>query len=355
LFLREIRPSEWQVNRHLNCAGGWPMDLLVRIHIVCPSDKFTGSAESLHQFGRAAATLGYDTRIAYLPNAQGPVPGAFADYGLTVDQEVADEPGVLVVAQHTDLKLVAGLRRAQPAVWWLRVGDDADPATTERALAVPDAVHLAQSEHARRYLELRGVSARVVGDFVPARFTEKAGSLAPPVRLDAVLYNPDRSDAFVPQLIEASRGVLGWVPVSGLKRAEVAELMSYSKVYVDFGAHAGRTRLPREALAAGCCVISGRRGAAGNGVDLTPPEGFAFDETEPAAAKAVLDRIALTVMEFDEAQAAFAPERAAVLDEERVFSSQVAELLAEVRPELMWRGAVPALVHRRRRRPLVVS
>jgi len=305
----------------------------VRIHIVCPSDEVTGSAESLHQFGRAAATLGWDARIAYGGDPIfGAVASAFRSYGLRNDQDVADEPDVLVLAAHTDVSAVTHLTQARKLIWWLRL-DEIATDVNEAALAVPDAVHLAQSEHARSFLAARGVEASVVGDYVPAAFIARATALIPAAKLDTVLYNPDPSDRFTPRLIEASTGVLQWVPVSGLGRDEVAELMAYSKVYVDFGAHPGRTRLPREALAAGCVVVTGRRGAASNGTDLPLPEGFAFDDNEPAVLS-VLDRIALTVMNFDGAVLEVAPNRAAVASESTLLIEELQALLNRTSQDL---------------------
>jgi hypothetical protein len=298
----------------------------VRIHIVCPGDEVNGSVESLHQFGRVATMLGYDTRIAYQPfDILGPVLSAFRSYGVRPDQEIPDDPEVAVLVPQDAVHLVAHLTRVRKLVWWLRIEDDADVAAV--TAAAPGAVHLAQSEHARRFLDLHGITARMLGDYVHPNFVERATALAPAQRLDTVLYNPDPSDQLTPELIEASRDVLQWVPVAGLSRDEVAEIMAYSKVYVDFGAHAGRTRLPREALAAGCCVVTGRRGAAGNGVDLPLPDGLSFDETDPGLVKAVLNRIALAVIDFDASRQAFEPARAAVVAQEARLRGQVADLL----------------------------
>jgi len=43
------------------------------------------------------------------------------------------------------------------------------------------------------------------------------------------------------------------------------------KLYVDFGKHPGKDRMPREAAVHGCCIITGRRGAAGNPFDIPIP------------------------------------------------------------------------------------
>lgn len=300
----------------------------MRIHVVCPHDEVTGSVESLHQFGRAAATIGYDARIAYGGDPLfGAVASEFRSYGLRNDQDVADEADVLVLVAHTDVAAAEHLTRAGKLVWWLRL-DEAAAEVNERALAVPDAIHLAASEYARRFLAAHGVEATLVGDYVPRQFIARAESLVPAMKLDTVLYNPDPTDLLTPQLIEASRGVLQWVPVAGLSKDEVAELMAYSKVYVDFGPHAGRTRLPREALAAGCVVVTGSRGAAGNDVDLPLPEGYRFDETDPEVSTPVLNRIALTVMDFAAERPSFVSVRAVVGSDEDAARSQVLSCLA---------------------------
>ena len=49
---------------------------------------------------------------------------------------------------------------------------------------------------------------------------------------------------------------------------EVEDCLSQAKVYIDFGGHPGKDRIPREAALCGCCVVTGRRGAAGNDVEV---------------------------------------------------------------------------------------
>lgn len=47
-----------------------------------------------------------------------------------------------------------------------------------------------------------------------------------------------------------------------MTESEVAKLLGTAKIYIDFGHHPGKDRLPREAAMAGCCVITCKRGAA---------------------------------------------------------------------------------------------
>ena len=63
---------------------------------------------------------------------------------------------------------------------------------------------------------------------------------------------------------------------------EVKQLLAKSKVYIDFGHHPGKDRFPREAAIMGCCIITGQRGAAGNGRDIEIPSKYKFKDSTAA-------------------------------------------------------------------------
>jgi len=65
-----------------------------------------------------------------------------------------------------------------------------------------------------------------------------------------------------------------------MKRTEVLDLLKSAKVYIDFGNHPGKDRLPREAATLGACVITSRRGSAGYFEDVPIPEEYKFEDTK---------------------------------------------------------------------------
>ena len=69
-----------------------------------------------------------------------------------------------------------------------------------------------------------------------------------------------------------------WRPIEKMTPAQVQELLAQAKIYIDFGNHPGRDRIPREAAISGCVVITGKRGAAANDIDINIPAEFKFDE-----------------------------------------------------------------------------
>ncbi|EFI6860961.1 hypothetical protein BCD16_004758, partial [Escherichia coli] len=53
-----------------------------------------------------------------------------------------------------------------------------------------------------------------------------------------------------------------------------------SKLYIDFGHHPGKDRFPREAVMAGCVLITGVEGSAANEVDIPIPSRFKLDSNK---------------------------------------------------------------------------
>ena len=150
------------------------------------------------------------------------------------------------------------------AIWWL--GVDAYASWTppgERGAFLKDdsIVHIAQSYYAEELLRSLGVKRLCrCTDVVNKDFYE---SYEEKPRSNTVLYNPAKATPFMDKIMEACPDIT-FKPIRGMTRAEVIETMRFSKLYVDFGDFPGRERMPREAVLCGCCLITGKIGAAGN-------------------------------------------------------------------------------------------
>ena len=102
--------------------------------------------------------------------------------------------------------------------------------------------------------------------------------------------------------------------------------MSSAKVYVDFGGHPGKDRLPREAALCGCCIITGLRGSAANEVDVPIPARFKLDD-EQADPRQLIDMIAKLMMSHEESTREFEEYRVAIREEKRKFQREVDDLV----------------------------
>ncbi|WP_227753503.1 hypothetical protein [Ramlibacter aquaticus] len=114
----------------------------------------------------------------------------------------------------------------------------------------------------------------------PAYLAELPGLLATARREDVILYNPLKGAPVTARLMAAFPQ---WTfrPLRGLDRTQLAQAFLGAKLYIDFGHHPGKDRLPREAALHGCCVITARQGSAANAVDLPIPQECKFDVRAP--------------------------------------------------------------------------
>ena len=93
-----------------------------------------------------------------------------------------------------------------------------------------------------------------------------------------VVYNPSKGISFTRHLLKKYKNYK-FIPIRNLKKEGVIDLLKKSKVYIDFGNHPGRDRLPREAALCGCCIITSKRGSAQFYEDVPIPDHYKFIDT----------------------------------------------------------------------------
>ena len=92
-----------------------------------------------------------------------------------------------------------------------------------------------------------------------------------------VVYNPKKGYKFTLKIIKKMKNIT-FIPIINMNRNEVINLLKTAKVYIDFGNHPGKDRLPREAASLYCCIITGTRGSAGNDKDVPIPNKYKFED-----------------------------------------------------------------------------
>lgn len=316
-----------------------------KLVVLCPSDNVTGGPEALHQLVATARSLGVDASLLYYPTPRLTVNPAYAHYDVDVIGRIADQVGVVVVANETALDYVpTSPTLAQWALWWLSVDNlftmlrmqvttpKNDPDQV-RWLCSPTSrlVHLTQSQYAREFLHARGTRSLMLTDYLSDAFVRDAEQRREQPKKDVVLYNPRKGMQITQRLIDGARGELEFVPITGLDAAGVAELLGSARLYVDFGEHPGRDRLPREAALSGCCVITGRRGAAANRVDIPLPDRFKLDEHSPTFVSDFLELASATLRDFDRVTAELDDYRAVIAGQHDAFVGETSAFLDRVK------------------------
>lgn len=265
-----------------------------RATFLCPS-VLTGGPEAIHQVAQTFNEEGLPADIAYYgPGSnldvtagrltaraptQNPCLDAYAHYNPVPSAGALLRRHHLVVVPEVMALNARLFRPATVAVWWLSVDNaNLDVISRLKLFAAKELLHFAQSEYAADWLRQNGVRhVYALGDYTDSRFT----ALSPqcPNSRVAVAYNrakgADLADTFF-----AAHPELEGTAIRGMVRGEVAELLTGTQVYVDFGHLPGKDRLPREAAASGAIVFLRRKGAGAYAGDFRVPDFFRFDEED---------------------------------------------------------------------------
>ena len=262
----------------------------MNVYILAPMNRMSGGAELAHQMCHAVNMLTeVQAKMCYV-DVSAPfdealcidckAPDAYGIYDTehVTDFSEMDQPENVVVFPEGLTLSIRYVRNAKKVLWWMSV-DNYVISTKESNLEyIRDnvALHLYQSYYAKTYVEEK--LGNVKGMFLSDYINEEHGKFIYPAELrqDIGLYNPAKGYDEIMPLIEKANW-LKWVPLSGLDVPHMVLMMQSSKVYVDFGNHPGKDRIPREAAANGCCVITNKKGAAANDKDVPIPAAYKFE------------------------------------------------------------------------------
>lgn len=269
-------------------------------YLLCPANKKTGGTELAHQLVRELNLNNVKAYITYYYWEKFPEPinPAFKEYVKEYKkiQEIQDDSkNVLLVPEINWLELDK-FSRIQKGIWWMSVDNYVKNAGFMGAWKINGFVkalkalikghvslfmkefdknveHFYQSEYARRFLMDKGIKNPMkLSDYVNDSYLESTPAVS---RENNVLYNPKKGIKYTKKLIKAAPD-FNWIPIQNMTTGEVKELLSKSKVYIDFGNHPGKDRFPREAAISGCCVITGKKGSAAFYEDIPIGDEFKF-------------------------------------------------------------------------------
>jgi hypothetical protein len=281
--------------------------------LFCPEVK-TGGPEALHQLAGQIVRHGGQAHMVYYGPVShiaidgdvlrchaeaSPMPAHFAQYRAPVLREARLTPATLIVFPEPLSKMAAALGTAyRRALWWLSLNnvlaqnpDLLDESYRKAFFADPDLLHFHQSDYARRFLEAHQARQYYpLSDYTDPDFVHHSCIAAanPPIELrdNVVCYFPNKGAELAARFIEgqaALRSRAAFVPIREMSKAEVRETLFRARVYIDFGHHPGKDRVPREAAIAGAVVLLQATGAAACFADHPLPAAYLFTEEDLAS------------------------------------------------------------------------
>lgn len=314
------------------------------VFVVCPANSQSGGPELCHQLvhtlncaepGRAA--------ILYNPfELKHKTPPSYSRYNTPPAMIDDIGEGATVVLPETYGSVLNRFVGTRTVFWWMSVNNfhvaaGGAAAAQMEALRQHVELHLYQSEYARSFLHTAhlGPAARL-SDYLASDYIRAIGGARPRHRRELVAFNPakgiKRTGLIFHALAKGVKEAPKVVALEGMSRDQIRQVLAEAKVYIDFGEHPGKDRMPREAAAMGCCVLTNRRGAAGNNIDVPIPADCKIDDRKPRFELRAVGKIHKLLDDFHQQSPRFDDYRRTIASEpvlfeadaEAVFSRQLA-------------------------------
>lgn len=317
------------------------------IYIIANANATSGGPELLHQLCFVLTENGFEATMLYFSRykfgtnkVSDAIKDRYGKYECAVSTKIVDEPGNTVIIPETMTFFLPKIKRAKRVIWWQSVDNFFWSLTSPYAkLYAPlgmqrkkfdpfqeDIFHCFQSEYAKIFLLEKGVNEAKLfslSDFINEDIISYAEEENKNSKNDAVIFNPRKGFEYTTKIMEKMPDIK-WIPLQGYSPSEMADIMAHSKVYIDFGNHPGKDRIPREAVICGCCIIVGKRGSAENNVDIPIADKYKIGMSE-FDEDMIISRITECLNNYDSVRKDFDKYREHVLEEKTVFIREVKE------------------------------
>lgn len=281
-----------------------------KIFVYCPANHVTGGAELLHQLVDKLNNYFIDSYIVY-SKKDAIIPIEYQKYNIKKANEIEDISENVVVIYEGIFDYAFRIKKAQMILWWLSVdnffycssnflsihdylkwnplfaskifirrigafvlkGRNIFNTKSIADLIKLDAVNCYQSEYAQNFLINNGFRRLApLTDYINVDFCKNKTEQK---RENIVLYNPKKGFNYTKKIMKMG-SELQWKPLINMSREELFNAFNTSKLYIDFGYHPGKDRIPREAAINGCCIITGQDGSAGIFEDIPIPNIYKY-------------------------------------------------------------------------------
>jgi len=255
----------------------------------------TGGVESLHQLANLLTCLKIENRIVYVSEG----------FGFSIDNDdfivkapdksipeydvyrckmaescKASEIKQIIFPEVFTTAAKQLCHHMPTAIWWLSVDNAFTPDSpllqeqTRKEFFQLPIQHYYQSRYAANFLQQHGVrDIYEIPDYLDYERFKKIDLK----KKTTILYNPrkgkERALALAAQMPH-----IKFIPLTNMTSSKVQETMRKSRLYMDFGHHPGKDRMPREAANQGCVVMCRTAGAAQFFEDVPLPQHLMFND-----------------------------------------------------------------------------
>lgn len=284
-----------------------------KIYILCPANYRTGGVELLHQLVFTIAKYRDNVYCVYdgIKNKEYKVLDEYKQYvtDYLLFDEIEDNSNNLLIVPEIALVNLRKFKKLDKAVYWESVDNFFFHSFSLQSLSylkkeynlfggIKQIVHMLKNRNQYSFLSPNSLNRKKVKynfcqsdyalkkciswklnnvfmltDYINDSFLNKKYE----EKENIVIYNPAKGYKFTKKIIASAKNI-NFIPLINYSRDEICKIMEKAKVYMDFGNHPGKDRMPREAAVSGCCIITGIRGSASREYhDVYIPSNYKFD------------------------------------------------------------------------------
>lgn len=320
------------------------------IYVLCPAYKKTGGPELLHQLVKELNENNIRSYITYFDikkNDKNYTADDFkkyiSDYKTLEDIEDKKDNIIITPEKISAIKFTRKKKFARKIIWWLSVDNfkihyglinslKAHGPITMPILCLKSEIlfsfsyiydfdyHLVQSYYAIDFLKNNNVKNIIyLSDYVSDEYLSIKENWGK--KEDIIVYNPTKGQKFTDKIIKRAPN-LKFIPIKNLTTNQVKELLLKAKVYIDFGYHPGKDRIPREAALCGCCIITNNKGSARYFNDVPINNEFKFIDSDDNI-EDIISKITYCIKNYDDEIVKFKEYRQYIQNEKNQFKLDV--------------------------------
>lgn len=231
---------------------------LPKIYINIPAGVTAGGVESLYQLADAINNCGGESLVFWDRKINNPIPEKYSKYNIRYTDYIEDKSENWVIYPEVWTEKLNEFKNVKKSIWWLSVDNNHGKFKDFDNSSI---THFYQSYYALDFLKKNSTEKCLpLFDYVSETYiSEIFHNLK---KENIICYNPVKGIEFTNQLINQNPD-LTFIPIQNMSEGNVIDLLKKSKVYIDFGHHPGRDRIPRESVLLGCCVLTNKKGSAG--------------------------------------------------------------------------------------------
>jgi hypothetical protein len=247
----------------------------MKVYVNIPAAAEAGGCEALYQLVDAVNNCGGYSSIIWDRIVSNPVPDKYAHYNVRYGDVIEDSEENWVIYPEVWTEKIHTFKNMKKGIWWLSVNNNHNRFNEWENDKIH---HFYQSNYALQHLLRNNVSYyNPLFDYINDKYVSNGFDLT--LKENIVCYNPAKGREITNRIINMNYDIK-FVPLVNMSENEVIKTLSKSKVYIDFGHHPGKDRIPRESAILNNCVITNYEGACHYHNDVPIIKRYKFNRVE---------------------------------------------------------------------------